>query len=62
MAYTLVSCLMQEFFNSDHATADKSGSGQPDQANTVLTEPNWSGKIYRTEPDYTEPDLTQGVI
>ena len=53
---------MQEFFNSDHATADKSGSGQPDQANTVLTEPNWSGKIYRTEPDYTEPDLTQGVI
>ena len=32
-------------------------SGRPDQANTGLTEPDWSGNFYRTEPDLTEPDL-----
>ena len=32
-------------------------SGRPDQANTGLTEPDWSGNFYRTEPDFTEPDL-----
>ena len=35
----------------------KQGSGRPDQANTGLTEPDWSGNFYRTEPDLTEPDL-----
>ena len=34
-----------------------SNSGRPDQANTGLTEPDWSGNFYRTEPDLTEPDL-----
>ena len=32
-------------------------SGRPNQANTGLTEPDWSGNFYRTEPDLTEPDL-----
>ena len=32
-------------------------SGRPDQANTGLTEPDWSGNFYRTEPDHTKPDL-----
>ena len=32
-------------------------SGRPDQANTGLTEPDWSGNFYQTEPDLTEPDL-----
>ena len=32
-------------------------SGRPDQANTGLTEPDWSGNFYRTEPDLTKPDL-----
>ena len=32
-------------------------SGRPDQANTGLTEPDWSGNFYRTQPDLTKPDL-----
>ena len=27
------------------------------QANTGLTEPDWSGNFYRTQPDLTKPDL-----
>ena len=30
-------------------------SGRPNQVNTELTELDWSGNVYRTEPDITKP-------
>ena len=33
-------------------------SGQPNQVNTELTKLDWSGNVYQTEPDITEPKIT----
>ena len=40
-----------------HVGLIMSHSGRLDQGNTGLTEPDWSGNFYRTEPDLTKPDL-----